>query len=309
MPGLGKGFAVIVRTLRSLRGGSQPILVQASDSHFYVVKFPQNPQGSNLVFNEVAGSELYRACGLPAPQWKPLLITDEFIDSHPDCWFQGPDGLIRPKAGLCFGSRYLGESGRVYEVLPATWFDRISNRTDFWLAWIIDVDARHTDNRQAIFVERSNGAVRAVFVDQGSMFGGATGRENSHDVAPRYLDPRIYGKVGLNFRVNLPKIAQRVNRGLLWRTIESLPPAWKSESGLKNLRECMKSLTSAGELEATFDRLIVSHLPSDTKYERICTKSNGRNLCCSILRAGVRASVREPGPLAMRRCVASGTAR
>ncbi len=68
MIALGKDPVVVTQYVRNLRGGSQPILARASDGFLYVVKFANNLQGPNLLFNESAGSELYLACGLPIPE-------------------------------------------------------------------------------------------------------------------------------------------------------------------------------------------------------------------------------------------------
>ena len=62
---------------------------------------------------------------------------------------QTPEGQLRPEPGMCFGSRYLGEdSTRLFEVLPGNSFRRVRNLQDFWLAWMIDICAGHTDNRR-----------------------------------------------------------------------------------------------------------------------------------------------------------------
>lgn len=138
-------FPWVKRFIRNLRGGSQPILAEASDGLLYVVKFANNLQGPNLAFNEAMGAELYRQLGLPVPDWKPLILRDAFIDNNPDCWIQTPYGRLRPAAGLCFGSRFLGGGGeRLFEILPGSAFARVRNLRDFWLAWLIDVCASYS---------------------------------------------------------------------------------------------------------------------------------------------------------------------
>src|ERR1017187_5416922 len=112
MPALGKDFVFLTQYIRKLRGGSQPILAEASDGHTYVVKFANNLQGPNVLFNESAGSELYCAFGLPVPEWRPVTASEDFLDKNPDCWMQTPEGRLRPASGLCFGSRFLAENGQ-----------------------------------------------------------------------------------------------------------------------------------------------------------------------------------------------------
>ena len=164
MSALGRKSVRLSRFIRNLRGGSQPILVQASDGLLYVVKFTNNLQGANLPFNESVGTELYRACGLAVPAWKPLLVSDAFLDRNPDCWMQTSKGRLRPDSGMCFGSRFLGGDGiRLLEILPGTSFKRVRNNKSFWLAWMIDICAHHADGRQAIFVEDAEGWLNAFF--------------------------------------------------------------------------------------------------------------------------------------------------
>src|ERR1017187_7147776 len=135
MSALRKNFPRVTKFFRKLRGGSQPILAQASDGLLYVVKFTNNLQGANLPFNESIGTELYRACGLSVPSWMPLLVTDSFLDQNPDCWMQTQEGRLRPDSGLCFGSRFLGGNGvKIFEVLSGSSFKRVINHMSFWLA-------------------------------------------------------------------------------------------------------------------------------------------------------------------------------
>ena len=142
--------------IRKLRGGSQPILVRANDGFFYIVKFLNNLQGSNLLFNKALGTELFRRAGLLTPEWRPVHISDDFLDRNPACWMETEDGPRRPKAGWCFGSRYLSlKNSALFEILPYGSFSRIGNRRDFWTAWVLDAFCGHADNRQALFLERN----------------------------------------------------------------------------------------------------------------------------------------------------------
>ena len=208
MPALRKHFALVTRYLRSLRGGSQPILAEANDGNIYVVKFTDNLQGPQLPFNESMGTELYRACGLRVAPWKVLQITESFLDRNPASWSETPQGRRRPAAGLCFGSRFLGgQSSRLFEIMPESYFQRAKNASDFWLAWMLDVCANHSDARQAIFCEEPSGQLEAVFIDFGHMFGGATGRDPfRHFRTSRYLDERIYPCIKPEFLLTIRRI-------------------------------------------------------------------------------------------------------
>lgn len=235
---------VVVRFIRKLRGGSQPILAQASDGALYVVKFQDNPQGPNLMFNECSGTELYRACGLLVPDWRPVFVARAFLDAHPECWFEMPEGRVRPSPGWCFGSRLVDEPGtRFVEVLPRTAYNRVRNRWSFWLAWLVDVCASHADNRQAVFIEYPGRQLDAVFIDHGFLFGGATGLIQTKVVASRYLDPFVY--------VNPPDTSFELVKEILCgfdatglrKRLSEIPEEWRSKSAQEVLDRCIEHLS------------------------------------------------------------------
>jgi hypothetical protein len=294
MYALGQDYALVTRYIRNLRGGSQPILVQASDDLFYVAKFTNNLQGPNLPFNESAGSELYRACNLPVPSWKPLLITDEFIDQNPGCWMHTPEGRLRPEPGLCFGSLFLGGDGsRLLEILPGSSFSRVRNHADFWLAWLIDICAAHVDNRQAVFAEDAQGWLNAYFVDHGHLFGGPKGEQRMHFLASRYIDLRIYQNVPSQLLQHCQTVAATLNVDQLWRKIQTLPEEWKTASALDGLTQCLNSLSNPRLLQGAIESMV----DADEQFnERTCREyGRRRQLPMAVLRAGLQAADREHG--------------
>ena len=244
MHALGKDLASVTHFIRNLRGGSQPILAQASDGFLYVVKFANNLQGPNVLFNESAGSELFRACGVPVPDWRPLIVSDSFLDRNPDCWMQTPEGQLRPASGLCYGSRFLGgNSKRILEILPNSSFNRVRNQTTFWLAWLVDVCAEHCDNRQAIFVEDSDHWISAYFVDHGHLFGGPNGELKKSFHVSRYLDARIYVKVPSETLWNIQNVLWAMDADRLLQRIEELPADWKQTSAHAGFERSLQRLT------------------------------------------------------------------
>jgi hypothetical protein len=284
----GDGYTQIIRYIRNLRGGSQPILVQASDGLNYVVKFTNNLQGPNLLFNEGAGCELYRACNLPVPKWKPLLLTDKFLDANPDCWMQTPERILRPQSGLCFGSRFLGGDGiRLLEILPGGSFSRVRNRADFWLAWLIDICAAHVDNRQAIFVEDAWGWLHGYFVDHGHLFRGPKGEHRFHYRASRYLDPRIYLHLPSRHINVLFTIAANLSVDRLWRKIQALPEDWKTTSALNGFTECLGILSSPRRLQDTIESMV--HADEQSNESKSRESGRQREFSNAVLRSGVQA--------------------
>jgi len=242
--------------MRKLRGGSDPVLVAASDGLQYVVKFSNNLQGPNVLFNESAGTELFHGCGLPSPAWKPLLVTDSFLDRNPGAWMETDDGPLRPAAGLCFGSLFMGgEPGRTFEILPGSSFSRIGNRMNLWLAWLVDACADHIDNRQAIFKEDARGALHALFIDHGHLFGGPDGKHRLPIIASRYLDPRIYPELGREEISGLLKALRSIDSDRIWRRVQVLPEEWKSATAFERLRRCLESLADASRVRALLDAM------------------------------------------------------
>jgi len=266
---LNKNLATVTQHIRKLRGGSQPILAQASDGLPYVVKFSNNLQGANLLFNESIGTELYRACNLPVPPWKLLLVTDSFIDDNPESWLETPEGYLRPNAGICFGSRFLGGDGRpALEILPRTSFSKVRNRKSFWLAWLVDACAGHADNRQAVFLEDGAGWLDAYFFDHGHIFGGPKGESQPKVEASCYLDPRIYPTGSALQLTNIRKSLRCLQADQLWRKIQTLPDDWKTESALFRFAQCLGRLSTASFLQNTVDMIVSSREKYNEREDR-----------------------------------------
>jgi hypothetical protein len=285
----GKNFTFVTRFIRKLRGGSQSILAQASDGLFYVVKFTNNPQGVNLAFNESIGSELYQACGLAIPAWKPLLLTEGFIDKNQECWIQTPEGHLRPDSGLCFASRFLGGDGiHLLEILPGNSFKRVRNHESFWMAWLVDICAQHSDNRQAIFLEDGAGWLDAFFVDHGHLFGGPKGELRLNFRASRYLDPRIYQSLSLRQLLRLQSVVQRLDVYRLWRRVQKLPDDWKTALALSNYMECLNRLSNVELLKNIVDTMVDAQQQAseNEKNKRQCRRKPPEPVLCPGIQGG-----------------------
>jgi hypothetical protein len=289
MLGLEVNAVELTGHLRNLRGGSQPILARASDGDSYVVKFADNPQGPNLAFNESVGSALYRACGLRTPEWKPLLLTDAFLDRNPASWMLSAEGARRPQAGWCFGSRYLGGNGeRLLEILPGTSFQRISNLDSFWLAWLVDICAGHADHRQAIFLPTAGGELNAYFVDFGHLFAGPKGELHLPFQASRYLDARIYARVSSQYLSEIHRIVRCIDAERLWQWVQTLPEDWKTATALQEFARCMDRLGDASLVESTLETML--HAIEQGHRREQERRQDGREISLPVLRFGVQAA-------------------
>jgi hypothetical protein len=162
--------------IRKMKGGSQSILIQANDGQYYVVKMMDNPQGPNVLANELLGSFITRSVGLPVPEGKGVFLSDSFIDSHPDLWTELPSRRQRPNKGVHFGSQFVGQTSgkhRPSEYVSPQRISSITNRGSFLGMYILDLWANHLDSRQAVLKVGSNDCMRqAFFIDHGHMFGG-----------------------------------------------------------------------------------------------------------------------------------------
>jgi hypothetical protein len=251
------------------------------------------------LFNESAGSELFHANALDVPSWKPIFISDFFIDHNPDSWMQTPIGRLRPVSGLCFGSRFLGGDGiRLLEILPGTSFLRVRNRESFWLAWLIDICANHADNRQAIFDEDAEGGLNAHFIDSGHFFGGPKGELHLPFLASRYLDPRIYQSISSKQQCNIRTAAGSIDVKHLWQRVHSLSDDWTTVQLFESFAECLNKLSNANLLRNILDTM-VDAVQRTGEFERD-KQQNGRKPPGKVLCLGVQDEGME------RRLVASG---
>jgi hypothetical protein len=292
MAACGKRLTEVTRFVRKLRGGSQPMLVEATDGLLYVAKFADNLQGPNLAFNESMGYELYRSCGLRVPAWKPLLLTQSFIARHPECWFETEHGLVKPTPGLCFGSLFLGTEGtRLFEILPETGYQRIRNRARFWMAWLVDICAYHADNRQVAFTQDAENKFDAHFVDMGHLFGGPKGNIQPLYICSRYLDSRIYPTITFRQVRNFQKVLESVDADRLWQQAGTLPEEWKAESALRGFGRCLQRLSDPILLQNLLNAIV--ELNGQTIGMDRCNSRIGRT-AASVLRFGVQAGNAEP---------------
>jgi hypothetical protein len=281
-------FVYLSQHLKRLRGGSQPILARASDGLTYVVKFTNNPQGPNLPFNECMGSALYGGCRLSVPEWRPLLVTESFIEQNPACWIQTPEGPQRPSAGWCFGSCFLDRNGfTVTDILPRSSFKRVRNRRSFWLAWMLDICAEHVDHRQALFIDQPDGGWNAFFYDHGHLFGGPEGNSWRHFVVSQYLDPQIYPGVSSHWIQSLPNAALRLDTDLLWKRAQVLPEEWKTPTALQALSRTLRRLSSLNLLQAVAKTILESLQGSERieHTEPIYERKQPASVLCSGLPA------------------------
>lgn len=264
---------VLTHYVRSLRGCSKPILARASDGELYVVKFANASLGGNLLFNESMGTEIYKACKLPVPEWTPLRLTESFLEDTPELSHLRNEPAFRSASGLCFGSKFCAEEGAEFlEVLPGSSFTRVNNLGDFWLAWLVDICAGHTDNRQVIFRQDESGRLKAIFLDHGHMFGGPKGERSPSLQAPRYLDGRVYPPVPSGLKRKLMKTVASSDLSRLWLRVHELPEEWKTDSALSNFAGFIEKFSDKRFLGTLLDEMAESLIGGYRIHDAVGTR-------------------------------------
>ncbi|WP_433968322.1 HipA family kinase [Tunturiibacter gelidiferens] len=216
--------------IRKMKGGSQSILVRANDGRHYVVKMTDNPIGPNLLANEHLGSHVAKAVGLPVAEAKGILLSDSFIDSHPDLWFELPSGVRRPTKGMHFASQFVGQTSgpdRPTEYISPSRVSMITNREMFLGMYLLDVWANHQDNRQAIFTRGSTKAQEVCFIDHGHMFGGPAWNFKENPASALHLERSVYNDLWQDEQVtSWISRFQTIIPGVLSSIFPCMPDEW-----------------------------------------------------------------------------------
>src|SRR5437899_11194093 len=94
------------RLIRKMRGGAQAHLIEASDRHFYVVKFTTNPQHRRILVNEWIASTFLHFLGISTPETAIISITSDFLAANTDVHIQLGTRRLQVEPGWHFGSRF-----------------------------------------------------------------------------------------------------------------------------------------------------------------------------------------------------------
>jgi hypothetical protein len=160
-----------------MRGGSQSILVRASDGHSYVVKSINNPQGRHSVINDLVATALAAEIGLPVAVTKIVEITEQFILQNclqHEVGGQKSDWL----SGLQFGAQTPVDPDRhpMFDYAPVNVLGLTSNIDAALGCWLFDAWTGNGDSAQAVFYRKKRGQRGArpyafIKVDHGFCFG------------------------------------------------------------------------------------------------------------------------------------------
>ncbi len=145
-----------VQHVRRMRGGAQGHLMRCSDTHFYVVKFRNNPQHLRVLANELLATRLAELAGLPVPATNVVEVDEWLVEHTPELNIQLAGSCIPCQAGLQFGSRYVVSplEGQVFDYLPIEMLSRVRNLEAFAGMLVIDKWTGNANGRQAAFWRR-----------------------------------------------------------------------------------------------------------------------------------------------------------
>jgi len=212
------------RIVRVLGNAQNRLLVSASDSRLYVLRLYEDHTKNRSLLRKSLGTELAACLGLPVARWRPIHVSNDFIDAFSHIWTRG-----RPSAGTYFGSEMIGQNTGelVSEFLPTTWFDRLENRSAFIGALMLDIWTSNPRSRRVVFLRKANSArFQAVFVGFREMF--STQVDYSPNaMAGRYCRRGVYEGLwneSAFFHWQREIVSLRQDR--LWTLLFQLPKEW-----------------------------------------------------------------------------------
>lgn len=130
--------------------------MRASDGHLYAVKFRNNPISPCVLFNELFGTRLAQAIGLPVPEPAIIYVGPFLIANTSELTLESGGKSVPCDSGLHFGSRYIFEEayGATLDYLPRHVRVEAVNINVFAGALAFDLWTGNLDSRQAVFWRR-----------------------------------------------------------------------------------------------------------------------------------------------------------
>ena len=231
--------------VKRMRGGSQPQLMRCSDGRYYVVKFPNNPQGSRVLFNDLLGSRLAALLGLPVATATVVVVERRLIDLSAEMTIEHRRGRSPCQAGKCFGSRVPVDPRRsqVYDLMP---FSEVGNPLDFLGMLVFDKWTCNADGRQVVFFRQGESPeLTAVMIDQGFCFNSSEWNFPDSPLRGRYYLPRVYDSVNSmdRFEPWLSRLESEIDEKSILAAAEGIPAEWY-ESDANSLARLLERLNS-----------------------------------------------------------------
>jgi len=219
-----------VQHIRKMRGGSQSHLLRASDNHFYVTKFQNNPQAIRILANEYLATKLGRSLGLPMPEVRIIEVSEWLVQNSPGLRIDLGTVPVACASGLQFASRYVADPLElaVFDYLPESILINLANLEDFPRVLAFDKWTGNSDGRQAVFIkQRHERSYRAVFIDQGFCFNDGEWNFLDSPLRGAYTHNHVYQNVieWESFEPTLSRIEQ-IDQAEIWHIAREIPPEW-----------------------------------------------------------------------------------
>jgi hypothetical protein len=245
------------RHIRKMRGGAQSHLIQASDGHYYIVKFRNNPQHPRILVNELIAAEILAYLQISAPPCELIQVSEEFLRENPDVSIQLGSRTLAPDTGWAFGSRHPGDPNitAVYDFVPDSLLSQVHNRAEFLAVLVFDKWTGNADGRQSIFFRahlkdwvpqvkpgpKKMGFV-ALMIDHGFIFNGPHWNFTESALQGLYARRMVYEPVTSlqDFQPWLERV-QHFPEEVFDRAMRRIPPDWieNQEDELERLLESL----------------------------------------------------------------------
>jgi len=219
-----------IQQIRRLQGGAQGHLMLGADGHLYVVKFQNNPQHMRVLANEFLASRLALAVGLTAPDVDLVEVSSWLVANTPELEVER-GGVKEPcKAGLQFGSRFVGGlmPGQVVDYLPEEQLAAVKNVAEFAGILALDKWTGNANGRQAVFTRKQREKrYRAVFIDFGYCFHAGDWRFEDVPLRGVYARNAVYREVSgwQSFEPWLTRM-ETLPEDTVWAAANEVPPEW-----------------------------------------------------------------------------------
>jgi hypothetical protein len=219
-----------VQQIRRMRGGAQSHLMLGADDQLYVVKFQNNPQHLRVLANELLATRLAAAAGLTVPVCEVIEVSEWLIEHTSELDMEMGGGREDCRAGLQFGSRFVGGlmPGFVVDYLEEEALLEVRNLNEFAGMLALDKWTGNANGRQAVFSKKSREKrYLATFIDQGYCFNAGEWRFADAPIRGVYARNAVYREVTgwKSFEPWLGRI-ETMDPAKIWSIAETVPPEW-----------------------------------------------------------------------------------
>ena len=224
-----------------MRGGAQSHLMRASDGHFYVVKFQNNPQHIRVLANELLATLLAERLGLPVPPVAVIDVVPWLIEHTPDLTIQLAGKTLACSPGLQFGSRYVVNplEGQVLDYFPDDQLGRVRNLGAFAGILALDKWTCNANGRQVAYWKKSRERkYTAAFIDQGYCFNAGEWSFPDSPLRGVYARNSVYsGITGWESFEPWLSTLESLSESAVFSLADEIPPEWYEDDrdGLEKL--------------------------------------------------------------------------